>query len=648
MVTHLFTLLAPQKFAFIKNLFNSRRIQRYTAACLMAFALLAPSAYAAVVLQIDIADPKAIKFIATEANSQINDASYDVSLGGITLVDALAEDSILTSGYLVAVIAEGDLRNSGVGALPYNGIGTRIDVFGYPRSFGLFYFAPGTNGLQSFATDTRAFSGQTVAPADFMNIFLLKPVGTTGDVVAGGDCSEGCKVSGVIGQWEIINSAENAGQSTAALEGARAACGVQNSPMVATGEQAASCSLLGGNVKVESDLHNAAVKVYAAAPAGGFENGMDAAASAADLITVVEGWDADGVASGTFELDVHGMIDVSDPGNKSHLYFYIARWYPTDPNPRCIYNYNSVDMPECNGFPYEGPYDYAKIDFEAFDGNLDISTFADADATGSVTIQSGNASDLRATLSIPWTVTRDNPSFYVAVLGFASQPPHIPSLADFYNTANVSFTGPAGFQFSGKKGLAAYLPASRPWDSPVDLNGSIKTAEDQDICAIVIASGKHMFSCDPGSSYVLTDLPREGEWDASVSRHVYADGFFPKVEKVYGSVFEKVVLEPAYCPKFNPPTHPGVNPGSANKEVTISGKVLVHDSQTPVCAMVLANGSYMFSCDGNGSYALTFPLDANGQYTLQVYADGFAPVALTYDEFATPGTVQMTRSAECE
>ena len=609
---------------------------------------LAPSAHAAVVLQIDIADPKAVKFIATEANSQINDATYDVSLGGITLVDALAEDSILTSGDLVALIADGDLKNSGVGALPYNGIGTRTDVFGYPRSFGLFYFVPGANGLQSFATDTRAFSGQTVAPADFTNIFLLKPVGTTGDIVSGGDCSEGCKVSGVIGQWEIINSAENAGHSSAALEGAEAACGVHNSPMVATGDQAASCLLLGGNVKAESDLPNAAVKVYAAAPAEGYENGMEVTASAADLITVVEGWDANGVASGTFDLDVHGMIDVSNPGNKSDLYFYIARWYPTDPTPPCIYVRNPVDMAECDGFPYEGPYDYAKVDFEVLNGNLDIGTSTDADATGSVTIQSGNASDLRATLSIPWTVTRDNPSFYVAVSGFAAQPPHIPGLADFYNTANVSFTGPAGFQFSGKKGLAAYLPASQPWDSPVDLNGSIKTAQDQDICAIVIASGKHMFSCDPGSPYVLTDLPREGEWDASVTRHVYADGFFPKVEKVYGSVFENLVLEPAHCPKFNPPTHPGVNPGAANKEVTISGKVLVHDSETPVCAMVLANGAYMFSCDGNGSYALTFPLDANGQYTLQVYADGFAPVALTYDESATPGTVQMTRAAECE
>lgn len=300
----------------------------------LLLALLAPSTYAAVVLQIDIADPQAIEFIATEANSQINDATHDVSLRGISLVDVLTEDVILPGGgNLGFVIAAGDLKASGVGALPYNGIGARTDVLAYRRSFNLFYLAPGANGMQSFATDARALSGQTVAPANFMNIFLLKPVGTTGDVISGSDCSAGCTVSNVIGQWEIINSGENVGDSSAALEGATTICGVYSSPMVVTGEQSASCSLLGGNIKAESDLPNAALKVYAAAPAEGYENDMEVTASAADLITVLEGWDANGVTSGTFDLDVHGMIDVSYPANKSDLYFYIAGWYPTDPNP---------------------------------------------------------------------------------------------------------------------------------------------------------------------------------------------------------------------------------------------------------------------------------------------------------------------------
>ena len=64
--------------------------------------------------------------------------------------------------------------------------------------------------------------------------------------------------------------------------------------------------------------------------------------------------------------------------------------------------------------------------------------------------------------------------------------------------------------------------------------------------------------------------------------------------------------------------------------------------------MVLANGQHMFSCDGSGSYALTIPLDNNGQFKLQVYADGFAPTIQTFDEFQTMDDVRMAPAAECQ
>jgi hypothetical protein len=56
----------------------------------------------------------------------------------------------------------------------------------------------------------------------------------------------------------------------------------------------------------------------------------------------------------------------------------------------------------------------------------------------------------------------------------------------------------------------------------------------------------------------------------------------------------------------------------------------------------------MFSCDGTGSYALKIPLDTNGQFKLQVYADGFAPVTQRFDEFKTTNLVRMARAAECQ
>ncbi len=80
---------------------------------------------------------------------------------------------------------------------------------------------------------------------------------------------------------------------------------------------------------------------------------------------------------------------------------------------------------------------------------------------------------------------------------------------------------------------------------------------------------------------------------------------------------------------------------------------------TPVCAMVLANGQYMFSCGGAGAYSLDVPLDAQGQITLFVFADGFAPYRATTRPGNYPLAVQMltasagaplinmSRSVEC-
>jgi len=134
-----------------------------------------------------------------------------------------------------------------------------------------------------------------------------------------------------------------------------------------------------------------------------------------------------------------------------------------------------------------------------------------------------------------------------------------------------------------------------------------------------------------------------------VKRQIYANGFFPNIDVLADSVSETVVMTRAgTCPGYNIPYHPGAFPDSAGKRINISGKVLMHNSQTPVCAMVLANGQRVFSCDGTGSYALHIPLDTNGQFKLQVYADGFAPTIQTFDEFKTTNNVRMARAVECQ
>lgn len=74
--------------------------------------------------------------------------------------------------------------------------------------------------------------------------------------------------------------------------------------------------------------------------------------------------------------------------------------------------------------------------------------------------------------------------------------------------------------------------------------------------------------------------------------------------------------------------------------VHITGTVASVSGQ-PLCAMVLANGQHMFSCDASlGAYDLKVPLDENRQVTLFAFADGFQPYSETSDtptcEGATP------------
>jgi probable HAF family extracellular repeat protein len=194
--------------------------------------------------------------------------------------------------------------------------------------------------------------------------------------------------------------------------------------------------------------------------------------------------------------------------------------------------------------------------------------------------------------------------------------------------------------------IAVFSDAPIP-TTPVDISGTIKATNDADICAMVLASGQYIFSCNPMGMFSLTDLPRES--NGTVKRQIYADGFSPKIDILHDSVDEAVIMtRSGTCPSYNIPYDPAVVPGSAGKWINIAGKVVLQDSQTPICAMALANGHYMFTCDGTGKYALNIPLDTNGQFKLQVYADGFAPTIQKFDEYKTTNDVRMARAVECQ
>lgn len=185
-----------------------------------------------------------------------------------------------------------------------------------------------------------------------------------------------------------------------------------------------------------------------------------------------------------------------------------------------------------------------------------------------------------------------------------------------------------------------------PSSGPVNLNGEVQSTSGTPLCAMVLASGQFQFTCDPNGPFSLNDLSREP--DGTVKRQVYVDGFFPRVDILEGGTNQTVVMQRAgTCPSYNEAVTPMNNPGSAGDPVNITGRVLSQDSETPVCAIVLANGQFQFSCDGSGNYSLDIPLDGKGQFKIQVYADGFAPNIQVFDEFQRINDVRLARASEC-
>jgi len=167
----------------------------------------------------------------------------------------------------------------------------------------------------------------------------------------------------------------------------------------------------------------------------------------------------------------------------------------------------------------------------------------------------------------------------------------------------------------------------------VTIHGTV-TYDGTPLCAMVLANGQYMFSCgeqeglNVGDYELFVPLDENGE----ITLFAFVDGLAPfKVTSEPSSLPYNIEMELA-SPDSKTPTVTSTvvesigNPGW----VEIEGSVSLDG--TPLCAMVLANGQYMFSCDPYGEYQLSVPLDPNGEITLFVFVDGLQP----YKEIISP------------
>ena len=158
--------------------------------------------------------------------------------------------------------------------------------------------------------------------------------------------------------------------------------------------------------------------------------------------------------------------------------------------------------------------------------------------------------------------------------------------------------------------------ANNDW---VNINGTV-TYNGTPVCAMVLANGQYMFTCSGDGSFNI-DVPLDGNGQITV--FTFCSGLAPFQQVIYPSEGQgmQIELEDAEGGSGMDVTSTltAINTTWGRLEGTVSY------NGTPVCAMVLANGQYMFTCSGDGSYSLDVPLDDVGSITFFGFCSGLPP-----------------------
>ena len=163
------------------------------------------------------------------------------------------------------------------------------------------------------------------------------------------------------------------------------------------------------------------------------------------------------------------------------------------------------------------------------------------------------------------------------------------------------------------------------------ISGSV-SFNGKPVCAMVLVNGQYMFTCKEGDDFgkFELDVPRDANCEITVQ--AFVSGLSPFRLTTDTSAFDVDIDMQPNNPDSKSPAVTTVFESDASTPVgwaRITGTVTLNDA--PLCAMVLANGQYMFSCNANsGIYDLTVPLDGNGQITLFVFVSGLQPYKQTF------------------
>lgn len=188
---------------------------------------------------------------------------------------------------------------------------------------------------------------------------------------------------------------------------------------------------------------------------------------------------------------------------------------------------------------------------------------------------------------------------------------------------STSCTSPSSFIFNVDSGEFTGGGSSK-----VSITGQILLNKSP-VCAMVLANGVSSFSCDGAGNFSLPNVTRDS--NGQVTLFAWAEGMNPyKVVFTPSANSESRQIAMALSPCNGAGGDLGGN-ASGIQQVTLSGKVFFQNTNTSVCAMVLANGKSMFSCDSEGNFSLEgVPVGSDGRVTLFSWADGFLPYKLVF------------------
>ena len=178
---------------------------------------------------------------------------------------------------------------------------------------------------------------------------------------------------------------------------------------------------------------------------------------------------------------------------------------------------------------------------------------------------------------------------------------------------------------------AVITPPSPPVDGWATIAGSVNYNGDPQ-CAMVLANGQYVFSCKAGNDFGTYDLNVPLDSNGKITLQVFVSGLAP-FKLITDPSNQNIDIDMQTSDPAN--KSPAVTTLTASDAATPTGRARITGTVdldgTPLCAMVLANGQYMFSCGtNNGTYDLTVPLDGNDQITLFVFVSGLQPYRQTF------------------